>query len=228
MNDWKTIWNKNTRVNHIVLEMLIKADGFDSPTGHFSVEDWIAYTNLLYKSIGVEKGDSIFEVGCGSGAFLYSLYLKNHSVSGVDYSKILISLAQSILSEGSFANKDAIEIDIEKRYDINVSHGVFFYFKDLEYAKQVLLKMIQKSNKAVAILDINDKAKEERYHELRMQTMSKEEYEEKYKGLDHLFFSKEFFREIAKEENMEIEIWDQDFEKYNNSQFRFNVVMRKK
>lgn len=228
MNDWKTIWNKNTRVNHIVLEMLIKADGFDSPTGHFSAEDWIDYTKSLYDRLGIETDDAIYDVGCGSGAFVYPLYLQNHQVGGLDYSSILTSLARTIMKDSDFSVIEALQMDSKNRYDIVLSHSVFFYFKDLEYAKQVLLKMIQKSNKAVAILDINDKAKEERYHELRMQTMSKEEYEEKYKGLDHLFFSKDFFRKIAKEENMEIEIWDQDFEKYNNSQFRFNVVMRKK
>ncbi len=228
MNNWKSIWNKDTRVTNLVLEMLIKADGFDSATGHFSVEDWTTYTNLLYKKIGIKKSDSIFDLGCGSGAFLYPLYLENQKVAGVDYSSILIDLANTIMTDGEFNNIEAIDIDVENKYDIVLSHSVFFYFKDLEYAKQVLLKMIQKSNKAVAILDINDKIKEEKYHELRMKIMTKEEYEKKYEGLKHLFFSKDFFREIAKENNLTIEIWNQDFENYNNSKFRFNVIMRKK
>ena len=33
MDKWKEIWNKEERVNKIVLETLIRADGFDSGAG---------------------------------------------------------------------------------------------------------------------------------------------------------------------------------------------------
>ena len=82
MQKWKDIWNKSERVNKIILEMLIKADGFDSGAGSFSVDDWIDYTNDFYNKLNIKKTDSIFDVGCGSGAFVYPLYLKNHNVGG--------------------------------------------------------------------------------------------------------------------------------------------------
>jgi len=228
MNNWKKIWNKNERVNEIILDMLIKADGFDSPTGGFILEDWTIYTNDLYKKISIQENDSIFEVGCGCGAFIYPLYLKGHKVGGVDYSKILISLAKPILTGGDFKNQEATEIEEKIKYDILISHGVFFYFDNLDYAKKVIEKMIRKANKKIAILDINDKTKQAMYHDLRMQTMTKDDYKQKYAGLEHLFYTKDFFINIAKEHDLDIEIWDQSFEKYNNSKFRFNVIMRKK
>ena len=227
MSSWKEIWNKDDRVNKIILDMLIKADGFDSPTGSFTVDDWIEYTDTLYARLEIKENDSIFDVGCGSGAFVYPFYLKSHHIGGIDYSKKLVSLANAIMPDGEFVNEEAIEIDIQDKYNIIVSHGVFFYFKDLEYAKKVIVKMIKKSNREIAIFDINDETKQKMYHALRMQTMTKEEYKKKHEGLEHLFFTKEFFRDIAKEHNLEIEIWDQDFEKYNNSKFRFNVILRK-
>jgi len=228
MNNWKKIWNKNERVNEIILDMLIKADGFDSPTGGFILEDWTIHTNDLYKKISIQENDSIFEVGCGCGAFIYPLYLKGHKVGGVDYSKILISLAKPILTGGDFKNQEATEIEEKIKYDILISHGVFFYFDNLDYAKKVIEKMIRKANKKIAILDINDKTKQAMYHDLRMQTMTKDDYKQKYAGLEHLFYTKDFFINIAKEHDLDIEIWDQSFEKYNNSKFRFNVIMRKK
>ena len=228
MNNWKKIWNKNERVNEIILDMLIKADGFDSPTGGFILEDWTIYTNDLYKKISIQENDSIFEVGCGCGAFIYPLYLKGHKVGGVDYSKILISLAKPILTGGDFKNQEATEIEEKIKYDILISHGVFCYFDNLDYAKKVIEKMIRKANKNIAILDINDKKKQAMYHDLRMQTMTKDDYKQKYAGLEHLFYTKDFFINIAKEHDLDIEIWDQSFEKYNNSKFRFNVIMRKK
>jgi len=227
MSSWKEIWNKDDRVNKIILDMLIKADGFDSPTGSFTVDDWIEYTDTLYARLNIKDNDSIFDVGSGSGAFVYPFYLKSHHIGGIEYSKKLVSLANAIMPDGEFVNEEAIEIDIQDKYNIIVSHGVFFYFKDLEYARKVIVKMIKKSNREIAIFDINDETKQEKYHQLRMQTMTKEEYEKKYEGLEHLFYAKEFFIQIAEEYNLKIEIWDQDFEQYNNSKFRFNVIMRK-
>ena len=37
MDKWKEIWNKEERVNKIVLETLIKADGFDSGAGSLAL-----------------------------------------------------------------------------------------------------------------------------------------------------------------------------------------------
>jgi SAM-dependent methyltransferase len=82
MDKWKEIWNKEERVNKIILESLIKADGFDSGAGSFSVDDWIVYTNELYKDLIIKQDDSIYDIGCGSGAFIYPLYLNNHKTGG--------------------------------------------------------------------------------------------------------------------------------------------------
>ena len=37
--NWKDIWEKKSRVNNIVLECVVKVDGFDSVAGSFSVEE---------------------------------------------------------------------------------------------------------------------------------------------------------------------------------------------
>lgn len=227
MNNWKDIYNKEERLNKFILEMLIKADGFDSPTGYFEVNDWIEYTKLHYQKCNIKESDSIFEVGSGSGAFLYPLYLQGHNVGGIDFANSLIILANAIMPQNNFSTAQANVLDTVEQYDIVLSHGVFLYFTDLVYAREVIIKMIKKAISTIAILDINDESKKEKYHALRMQTMKKEEYEEKYKGLEHCFYEKSFFKNIADEHGLEIEIENQDFKKYNNSQFRFNVIMRK-
>lgn len=88
--------------------------------------------------------------------------------------------------------------------------------------------MIRKANNAVAIFDIADKAKEDCYHQVRMADMSQQEYKDKYKGLNHLFYSKGWFEHVASELNCSIEIFDQTFKEYSNSKLRFNVIMRKR
>jgi len=226
MAKWKEIWNKNERINKIILESLVKADGFDSGAGSFSIDDWIDYTNKFYHKLNIKNTDTVYDVGCGSGAFVYPLYLKNHKVGGVDYSMILIDLANTIIKNSDFTNNEAVNINDEK-YDIVVSHSVFHYFKDLNYAKNVINKMISKANKKIAIFDINDKTKENEYHKIRMADMNKEDYKKKYQGLEHMFYDKEWFRDIAKEFNLKINIFDQTFEKYSNSKLRFNVIIEK-
>jgi len=53
MDKWKHIWNKDERINNIVLEMLIKADGFDSGAGSFTVKNWLEYVDELYQKIDI-------------------------------------------------------------------------------------------------------------------------------------------------------------------------------
>lgn len=146
---------------------------------------------------------------------------------GGDYSRVLIELAKMIMPKGDFLNVEACEIEEKKIYDVIVSHSVFHYFPDLEYAKKVIVKMIKKARKKIGIFDINDKAKEEFYHEERMKKLGRDEYFVKYKGLEHLFYEKKWFKDIANEFNLKVYIFDQNFETYINSKFRFNVIMEK-
>lgn len=227
MDKWKEIWNKNERVNKIILESLIKADGFDSGAGNFTVDDWIKYTNEFYNKIEISTTDSIYDVGCGSGAFVYPLYLKNHKVGGIDYSTTLIELANIIIHNSDFINEEAIYMNSSEKYDIIVSHSVFHYFKDLEYAKNVIKKMLDKSKKKIAIFDINDASKKDEYHRIRIEDMTQIEYEKKYLGLEHMFYSKKWFKDLAKELNLKIVIFDQSFENYINFTLRFNVIMER-
>jgi len=46
------------------------------------VEDWKKYTQEYFEKLGISSGDTIFDVGCGSGAFVYPLYLQKHRVGG--------------------------------------------------------------------------------------------------------------------------------------------------
>jgi len=190
MDKWKEIWNKKERANKIVLETLIKADGFDSGAGSFCVDEWIEYTQQFFNKLNIEENQSVFDVGCGSGAFVFPLYLKNNKVGGADYSMVLIDLANTIMKNSHFEVNEATKIDTNKKFDHVISHSVFHYFKDLDYAKTVIEKMLDKANKKIGIFDINDKAKEEKYHKIRMEGISKEEYKKNIQDLSICFMIK--------------------------------------
>jgi hypothetical protein len=38
MNTWKTIWNNEDRIKDLILDLLIKADGFDTALSHFNTK----------------------------------------------------------------------------------------------------------------------------------------------------------------------------------------------
>jgi hypothetical protein len=54
----------------------------------------------------------------------------------------LTNLANSIMANGDFTCDDAININTEFAYDFTLSHSVFNYFKDSDYARDVVVKMI--------------------------------------------------------------------------------------
>ena len=76
------VWNGDDRINQIILECLLKANGVDGGAGSFNQEDWQIYTQEYFDRIGIKSGDTVFDFGCGSGAFIYPLYLKMHTVGG--------------------------------------------------------------------------------------------------------------------------------------------------
>ncbi len=170
---------------------------------------------------------SIFEVGCGSGAFLYNFWENKNNVGGIDYSSNLISIAKKYLINGHFENQEAIKLNTMEKYDFTVSNGVFFYFPSHSYAEKVLEKMIIKAVKGIAILDISDYDYIEESMKLRKGSMGDKEYKERYEGLDHLYYKKQWFVDIAKKHNLKIEIEQQNINNYANNAYRFNVFMYK-
>ncbi len=226
MTPWKKIWNKEERVGRIIMECLIKANGYDgNGASEFDVDGWLEYVNGINKKIVILEQDSVFEIGCGSSAFLYPLYLKGHAVGGVDYSNILIKLASGLMPNGDFTYSDAIELNVSKKYDVVLSNSVFHYFKNIDYAGKVIKKMIEKANKSIAILDIPDQSKEGLCIKTRKENYDK--YEEKYKNLDHLFYEKKWFIRMANKYGLKIRFFDQEKSSNINSAFRFNVIMEK-
>lgn len=231
MTKWKEIWNRrgtsHIDFNTIQLQDLIHADGFDSGAGKIDVESWKYYISFIEQKINVEENDSIFEVGCGSGAFLYLWYCQGHVVGGIDYSKSLISLAQNVLKGHDFSLCEADQIDVGSQYDIVVANSVFHYFQNYQYAQEVLERMVQKARKTIAILEIPDRARQQESERARMEALSPAEYESKYEGLPHHYYDREWFFTFAEKHQLAIDIFDQNIQNYGNNIFRFNVVLTK-
>jgi len=186
----------------------------------------------LYSRVGARKGVSVFEAGCGSGAFLYPLFLKGNTVGGLDYCEQLVNLAGSFMPGFNFLCADAEELDIDKKFDVVVCHSLFQYFQDYGKARTVLEKMILKSNEVIGVFDVCDEEMKAEYHKERIEHFVKggsteAQYWEKYQNLDHFFYSRTFFESVANEFGLQLEFSPQTDPNYGNSRLRYNVIFRK-
>ncbi len=236
INNWKRIWNsKSVETNQIEqseFEEFCKlklANGFD-----VAVDNKEAYYRAFYtawlefydKAISIVGKDinGVYEVGCGSGVNLYMFKNRIQTrYGGLDYSEALISNIRDLLSDGDFISCDADRMSITPKYDIVMSESVFQYFDNHEYAEKVLRNMIEKSTKLVYLGEIHDAKYEDELMEYRRKTIS--DYENRYRGLKKLFYSKEWIENIAEEYGKKVEYTGVLNPEYINGKYLFNCYI---
>lgn len=233
---WQKIWSsrKIDKLNELlineneILRNLLLLDGFDSPTGNIIVSSWESFIRRLIEELSINSNNSVYEVGCGGGAFLYPFYKKGLKVGGLDYSSSLIEICNKIMPKMNFDVSQASELNTDLQFDFVSAFSVFFYFKDYNYANEVLEKMYNKSKVGIMILDIPDIDTKSECEIFRMGSMGIDKYNDKYKDLQHLYYPKSFFENFAKLKKAKFsKIEDQSIDKYCNNRFRFNFIMLK-
>ncbi len=165
-------------------------DGFDTPLGKMTESDWRDYVETSIKNLDLKTNETVFEIGCGCGAFIYVLYEKGFDVSGIDFSPPLIEIAKKMMPESSANLQVSEAIDLEEiKADAIIANHVFHYFPSLEYVSAVL-ETVMKSECKVLITALPDLFLKKESEAFRAGALSDQEYEEKYDGLDILYFSK--------------------------------------
>lgn len=213
--NWKDIWNRKPIKNNLTLNSLISLDGFEN-NSEITLNDWINYVQYIKEKIGIKEKDWVLELGCGSGAFLYPLYEWGINVSGCDYSKSLISNIKNIIP-GNFTICSMEDFIVDRVYDHIISNSAFQYFKDFIEVESIICKYLPFVKSTMSILDLNDIDKKDLYLETRGNIYP-----------EHLFYSKEWWKNLANTYNLSIEIEDQIIPNYSNTPFRFNVFLRKR
>lgn len=168
---------------------------------------------------------SVYEVGEGSGANLFLFEKDGIRCGGIDYSENLVKISKCVLCSEDLECNEAINMNIYPKYDSILSNSVFSYFPDVEYALSVLEKMYLKAKRSIGIIDIHDKEKKADFIKYRKQHI--EDYEEKYKELPKLFYSKDIFTNFAKTHNMSIKFESSKIDGYWNNDFVFNCYLFK-
>lgn len=235
MNEWNRIWAKRSSeiaVSDDIFDMfckLKKADGFDTQNveGYYEsfFEEWNQMADTIAKEVG--KIQSVYEVGCGSGVNLYLFEkLKNiKCIGGCDYSEPLIKIAKKVLDTEDLMCKEADKISTEPIYDVVIADSVFQYFQSPEYGMDVLKKMWNKAEKMIAITELHDESMKEEHLNYRRQCVAN--YDEKYKGLDKTFYTKEMFEEFAKSVGATCKIVKPGNELYWNNKYVFDCYLIK-
>jgi SAM-dependent methyltransferase len=229
---WRQIWNGRRIAQDARQDLreLLRVDGFDSGAGRYAVEDFRQYVGMVIERTGMDNETSVYEVGCGAGAFLVGLRerIAPRIVGGCDYAAALLEIAQQQFPGADFSVAEATNIDIVRKYDIVLAHSVFQYFPDFNYAARVLHLMIEKASRIVAILDVPDLGAREHVEWVRRERLSPEVYEAKYAGLEHQYYPISWFGKIADEHDCACARLPQENSNYILGRYRFNIVIRRK
>lgn len=228
-NNWKHIWSKHQapESENLDLNFLLAVDGFDTNYGGIQEAAWHQYLHYLATQLKIVKDDSIFEIGCGAGAFLHPFWKKGHRVGGIDYSANLVKTALAAMPKAKIVAGEAIEFQDDEQFDLVVANSVFHYFPSHEYAEIVLSLMLKKSRKCIGIFDVLDIEHQEKAIARRKADLGDAEYEKKYRGLDHLYYHRSWFHNILAQESAKVITESQNIQGYDNSPYRFNVFIYK-
>lgn len=240
MNNWKKIWEArnvdeqilgNGNDEQIFLE-LKRSNGFDIVDNGLAYSIWKTQYQQIkdFLEEDSENGkaiilNSVYEVGCGSGANLYLFEKDGIKCGGMDYSCALIEIAHRVLKSKDIECAEASLLKTEPLYDAVFANSVFPYFDNEQYALEVLNQMLAKTNFSIGIIDVHDKEKEEAFLQYRKSII--EDYEERYKNLPKLFYNKQFFINFAEKNKLEIKFVTSTVKGYWNNEFVYNCYMYK-
>lgn len=232
---WRQIWEKRTFDDSVLHDKdlaalfieLKRANGFDVVNGgipYESLMEQYAVTKAKLLEYAPEA-KSLYEVGCGSGANLLLFEHDGWTVGGLDYSASLIDTAKRVLRSDDLRYAPASELSDSPEYDCLLSNSVFSYFSDYEYAENVLKTMCRKARNAIALFDIHDLEKKDAFIAYRKAEVA--DYEERYRNLPKLFYSRAFFADFAKKNGLSIEFVEYSMEGYWNNEFVFHLILSK-
>lgn len=154
-----------------------------------SEENWRSFVADVAELLEIREGERIFEVGDDAGAFVEPL-----------------RDAGCVVGTGP-----ASSLDPSGEWDVVLACGAFASFPSLEYASDVVARMMAKADRAVAVLDVPDE-------------------DEKSDGPGvpgRLYFTRSWFlRTLGALGAQAVELTEARIEGYADGRHRFNVIAR--
>lgn len=230
LQGWRAVWQtKGEQAPPLqgsrdeMLRGLMALAGYDSATSSLVPQTHQVQVDYVLDRLGVRASDTVYEVGCGAGAMLFSLRPSCAAVGGIDFAGSLVALARSVLDSDDLAVGEATELPPRPPYDLVLSNGVFLYFPDEAYARRVVHAMAGKARRAVAVLDVNDLATRAEFEAVRRARQGARG--QRYADLRQLYLDRGFFRRLGEELGWRCEIDDSVMTNSANGKYRFNALL---
>jgi trans-aconitate methyltransferase len=224
---WQAIWaTRNVSVTGPPrLADLIRADGYDNSFSQVSEDAWRANAARWATDLRITPGMSVYEIGCGAGAFLYVFREMGCQVGGLDLSERLIEIARAAMPGGDFRVGDAAAFTGSQRFDVLAALGVFLYFPSHRYARAVLAAMAKAARHAVLVGDLPDIRTAAQARASRVAALGEAEFARRYQGLDHLAFDRSDMAALLGSHGYSpVLVRDSAIPGYGNAAFRFDLA----
>ncbi len=226
--EWHRIWNSRslTGSDDISLAELLRLSGWDTNLTEAMHAVFMDYVKELGAWVGLRDGQSLFEAGCGSGALLYALNsLWRLQMSGLDYSSSLIEAARKALPDVDFVCERIGNMPTDPKCDVIIVNSVFQYL-DKQEAEAAVSRMLTRAD-IVAVMDVPDVETQSGAEALRMEALNPDQYVKLYRGLDHTYYSQDWFREQASLKNFDCEFRNSFIPGLRQNAFRFSCLIKK-
>lgn len=184
------------------LRQLISLDGFDIGAGEVTEDAWLDGVSKIRSELAPRPGNSLFEIGCGSGAFMRALG-DDLKYTGIDLSTELVEIAQKAVPGGDFyvwdLNRTGGKLpkwEPTQTFDFCLIHGVLHYL-DIETALETVRESLRLTSRKVFIGEIPNSSTRTESEEFRRESLPDGDYSAKYSLLEHTYFAEEVFQSIA-------------------------------
>lgn len=105
---------------------------------------YAGYTKLLnevYRHVHETKGNTVFDLGFGTGILAKKLYQEGYQISGIDISEQMVDIAREQMPKGNFVQQDftlGLPMSIlDKKYDVIISTYAFHHLDRYEKPKMI-------------------------------------------------------------------------------------------
>lgn len=173
-------------------------------------------TDTARDFLAFKTTDVLLDVGCGTGLITVQLIDDVGILVGIDASPEMIGHASK---ESKFikivANADHLPFP-NGSFNKIFCHSIFQYFPNHKYGTKVVAEMLRvmKPGGRCLIMDIPDITKKKKYTKVKIHDPH---------NLKRIFYSRGWFTNLVSD----AEIFERGIQDYGNSQFRFNVLIRK-